>query len=62
MGFKCVSCGKKTASGNSITHSHRAIKRKFKPNLQKINILVDGKKQKSYVCTSCIKAHKIQKV
>ncbi|MFC1566774.1 50S ribosomal protein L28 [bacterium] len=61
MGFKCVTCGKKTVSGNSITHSHRAIKRKFKPNLQKLNIIQEGKKSKEYVCTSCIKAGKITK-
>jgi len=61
MAFKCIICNKKPASGNSISHSHRAIKRKFKPNLQKINIIMQGKKIKRHVCTSCIKAGKITK-
>ncbi|MFC1546475.1 50S ribosomal protein L28 [bacterium] len=61
MAQKCAICDKKPKSGNSITHSHRAIKRKFKPNLQKINIVLSGRKQKTYVCTSCIKAGKISK-
>jgi len=61
MSYKCVVCGKKSRSGNSVSHSNRKTKRKFKANLQKINILLDGYKQKEYVCTSCIKGEKITK-
>jgi large subunit ribosomal protein L28 len=61
MSYKCIICGKKNASGNNVSHSNRKTKRKFKANLQKINILVEGQKQKELVCTSCIKAQKIQK-
>ncbi|MFH1715505.1 MAG: 50S ribosomal protein L28 [Elusimicrobiota bacterium] len=61
MAYKCVSCGKKSASGNAVSHSHRATKRTFSANLQKINIIFDGRKQKKYVCTTCIKSGKVKK-
>ena len=61
MSFKCSVCSKKTMSGNNVSHSNRKTKRTFKPNLQKINVLVDGVKQKKYVCTSCLKAGKVVK-
>ncbi len=61
MSYKCVVCSKKSMSGNNVSHSNRKTKRRFKANLQKINILVGGIKQKEYVCTRCIKAEKVQK-
>ena len=61
MSFQCTICHKKSMSGNAISHSKRHTKRKFKPNLQKINILVSGRKQKVYVCTQWIQAGKITK-
>ena len=47
--------------GNSVSHSNRKTKRRWLPNLQKINILVKGKKLKEYVCTKCLKAGKVTK-
>lgn len=35
MSRKCVKTGKKTSSGQKRSHSLRATKRVFKPNLQK---------------------------
>jgi len=61
MAYKCVICGKKSTSGNTISHSHKSSKRKFKPNLQKIKIVLDGKKVHTYVCTRCIKSGRIIK-
>lgn len=45
----------------NVSHSMRHTKRKWNPNLQKINILVSGKKRKEYVCTKCLKAGKVLK-
>ncbi len=61
MAYKCVICGKKSSSGNKISHSHKSSKRKFRPNLQKIKIVLDGKKVHNYVCTKCIKSGRIVK-
>jgi len=61
MALKCVICGKTTTTGNAVSHSHRKTKRRVKPNLQKINILINGKKTNANVCTRCIKSKKITK-
>jgi len=58
MSYKCEICGKKAVSGKSYSHSHKATKRLFKPNLQKQKIVLDGKTQTAYVCTTCIKSGK----
>jgi len=61
MSKKCVTCGKRPKSGNNVSHSNRKTKRIWNPNLQKVNILLNGKKSKEYVCTKCLKAGKIVK-
>ena len=38
-----------------------ATKRRFDPNLQRVRILLDGKPQRAYVCTRCLKAGKVVK-
>jgi large subunit ribosomal protein L28 len=57
----CVTCGKTPASGNNRSHSNRATKRRFDPNLQHVRILVDGQPQNAYVCTRCLKSNRVQK-
>lgn len=47
--------------GKAVSHSHRRTKRLWLPNLQKVMIMVLGKKQKEYVCTKCLKAGKVLK-
>ncbi|MFH1541838.1 MAG: 50S ribosomal protein L28 [bacterium] len=61
MSKRCVICDKKSKSGNNVSHSNNKTKRMWSPNLQKINIILAGKKCKEYVCTKCIKAGKIKK-
>jgi len=61
MSYKCVVCGKGSSSGNTISHSMKSSKRLFRPNLQSLNILVNGKKSREYVCTSCIRSNKVKK-
>lgn len=56
MAFKCSICSKGPVSGNSYSHSHRATKRIFRPNLQKQKVLLGGRAQTAYVCTDCIKS------
>ena len=57
----CVSCGKAPAIGNNRSHSNRATKRRFDPNLQKVRILVGKAPKRVYVCTRCLKAGKVTK-
>ncbi|MFC1501381.1 50S ribosomal protein L28 [Elusimicrobiota bacterium] len=61
MSFKCAICGKGPTAGKSISHSHKASLRTFRPNLQRQKMIVKGKVVRNYVCTSCIRSGKIQK-
>ncbi len=62
MSRKCQVCGKGPMVGNRISHAHNLTRRRWLPNLQKITVELDGKVQKAYVCTSCIRTGKVRKV
>ena len=59
MSKVCEICGKHAVAGRSISHSHRTVNRKFKPNIQHVTVVVDGRKQKMNVCTGCLKSGKV---
>ncbi|MBN2363352.1 50S ribosomal protein L28 [candidate division WOR-3 bacterium] len=62
MSYKCEICGKAPSVGNNVSHANNRTKRRFLPNLQKIKVLDQkGKTVKLLVCTSCIKAGKVNK-
>jgi large subunit ribosomal protein L28 len=61
MAAVCEVCGKKPSFGMSISHSHRRTKRRWNPNIQRVRTVVNGATKRRNVCTSCIKAGKIQK-
>jgi large subunit ribosomal protein L28 len=62
MAAVCEVCGKKPGFGMNISHSHRRTKRRWNPNIQRVRALVNGSPKRLHVCTSCIRAGKIQKV
>ncbi|NLN70776.1 MAG: 50S ribosomal protein L28 [Chloroflexi bacterium] len=51
----CEKCGKKTAFGHNRSHSMRATKRQFKPNLQKVSVYENGRMVRKTLCTRCIR-------
>jgi large subunit ribosomal protein L28 len=70
----CYICGKRPVAGRRITRRGLAkkkggvgqritgiSKRRFLPNLQPVNALINGKRKKIRVCTKCLKAGKIKK-
>ncbi|HDR06868.1 MAG TPA: 50S ribosomal protein L28 [Candidatus Coatesbacteria bacterium] len=61
MSAVCDICGKKTSSGHNVSHSMRHTKRVFKPNLQRVRVLVDGRVKRMRVCTDCLRSGKVQK-
>jgi len=61
MSKVCTVCGKKPGYGNNRSHSNRATRRRFNPNLQKIRIVQNGSPSRAYVCAKCISAGKVQK-
>ena len=38
-----------------MSHSHRTVARTFKPNIQRVSVVVDGQRKKLNVCTRCLK-------
>jgi len=71
----CAICGKNQMAGKSVVRKGLAKKkggtgkkvtrstaRGFLPNLQKIRILLNGRAQKVFVCTKCMKKGRLQKV
>ena len=74
MSRVCEICGKSTQVGRTIARRGRAkrlggvgikttgvTKRKFKPNIQKVRALVDGRPSRMKVCTKCIKSGRVVK-
>ena len=62
MSKVCEFCGKHPVAGRSISHSHRVSNRVFRPNVQKITIKdKSGHVRKANVCTSCMKAGKVER-
>ena len=61
MAKVCYACGKRPSFGNARSHSLRATRRRWNPNLQKIRIQEGALTKRAYVCTSCLKAFKVQK-
>ena len=55
MSKVCDICGKHAVAGRSISHSQRKVQRTFKPNIQRVGVIVDGKSKKLNVCTRCLK-------
>jgi large subunit ribosomal protein L28 len=61
MSKVCAVCGKHPVAGRNVSHSHRVTNRMFRPNIQKVTIKMEGKVQKANVCTSCLKAGKVER-
>ena len=61
MARTCIVCGKRTETGNKVSHSNRKARRTFLPNLQKMRLKVNGSVTRAYVCTKCLKAGKVQR-
>lgn len=61
MSKVCAICGKHPVAGRNVSHSHRITNRVFRPNIQRVTVKIDGKVQKANVCTSCLKAGKVER-
>ncbi len=53
---RCYACNKGVAFGNNVSHANNKTRRVWKPNLQVVRTLVDGKITKVKVCTGCLSA------
>lgn len=61
MSRKCDVCGKGVISGSQYSHSHRASKRTWTPNVKKIKAIVKGSPRTVHVCTRCLRSGKIER-
>ncbi|MDD5657533.1 MAG: 50S ribosomal protein L28 [Elusimicrobia bacterium] len=59
MAFKCGICSKGPTAGFSYSHSNKATKRVFRPNLQRQKVVLGGRTRTVYVCTDCIKSGRV---
>ncbi len=70
----CEICGKGSNNSNRVTRRGKAKKeggvgrnvtgianRSQRPNLQKVKAIVDGSPKRIKVCTSCLKAGKVER-
>ena len=63
MAKRCEVCGKGPQFGNNVSHANNRTRRRFDPNLQSIRVQrPQGGVERKKVCTSCIKAGKVQKL
>ena len=61
MGKICEVCGKKTATGNKVSHSNRKTRRTWKPNIQVMLTEIEGERRRIRICTSCMKSWTVKK-
>ena len=61
MGKICEICGKRSHTGNTVSHSHKKTRRTWKPNIQRLLVEKDGDRKKMNVCTQCLKSEKVTK-
>ena len=61
MAAVCDICGKKHFFGMQVSHSHHRTPKRWDPNVQRVRALVNGTPKRLHVCTSCLKAGKVQR-
>ena len=59
---KCAVCGKSVHFGNAVSHSHRRSNKMWKGNIKHVTCKVNGVNKKIYVCTSCLRSGKVERV
>ena len=48
-------CGKGPSFGHNVSHSNVKTKRRWMPNIQKVSVYQEGKRQRMKVCTRCLR-------
>lgn len=59
--MQCAICGKRFMSGNKVSHSNRHTPIRFNANIQKVRAVVNGRRCRIQVCTSCIRSDRVVK-
>lgn len=61
MSIECAICGKKPLKAAKLSFSHKHHVYRQSPNLQSVKIVDAGTVKRVKVCTSCLKAGKVQR-
>ena len=61
MSRHCEKCGKTPLKSAKLTFSHKQNVHRQSPNLQTVRVIENGVVKKMKVCSSCLKANKVQK-
>jgi large subunit ribosomal protein L28 len=61
MARTCEICGKGPVYGNKISHAHNVTSRRWKPNLRRVRVAVNGAHKTLLVCTACIRSGRVAK-
>ncbi|HCM28326.1 MAG: 50S ribosomal protein L28 [Treponema sp. GWB1_62_6] len=61
MSRKCELCGKKTITGNKVSHAKNHSRRTWKPNLVKVKTEVLGSTFTVKLCTRCLRSDYVTK-
>ncbi len=57
----CAICGKSKTVGFKVSHSNIKTKRRWRPNIHKVKVLLKGAPQRVNVCSRCLKSGKVQR-
>jgi len=52
---KCEMCGKGPQFGHNVSHSEKATKRRFNPNVQRVRVVLGGQARRMWLCTRCLR-------
>jgi large subunit ribosomal protein L28 len=61
MARKCVICEKQIGTGNNVSHAKNRTRKKIRPNLQCVKIVIKGRVVREWVCTRCLRSGKVKK-
>ena len=53
--MRCEICLKSGMSGNNVSHSNRHTKTRFKANVHKQTLLMNGKVKRVKICSRCLR-------
>ncbi len=57
MATRCDVCGKKPVAGYNVSHSQRHTKRRWRPNIQRATLIVQGQPVQVDLCTRCLRTY-----
>jgi large subunit ribosomal protein L28 len=61
VSYRCEICGKEPWVGKQVSFSHKRSSRRWLPNIQRVRVRHGSNTRRARVCTSCLKADKVEK-